>query len=141
MRTAHARRIASRRNCFIVKAFLAAESRALTADNRRMQNVAWFILAAVFEIAGCYAAWMWLRLGRSAWWLAPGVVSLIVFASALTRVDAAFAGRTFAAYGGIYIVSSLVWMAVVERAAPRATDFVGAFVCLLGAAIILYGAR
>jgi small multidrug resistance family-3 protein len=89
-----------------------------------MQNVAWFVVAAACEIAGCYDAWMWL---------APGIVSLIVFAVALTRVDAAFAARAFAAYGGIYIVASLVWMAVVERTAPRMTDFVGAGVCLAGA--------
>jgi small multidrug resistance family-3 protein len=106
-----------------------------------MQNIVWFIVAAGCEIAGCYTAWMWLRLGRSAWWLAPGTVSLIVFAVALTRVDAAFARRAFAAYGGIYIVSSLVWMALVERSAPRVTDYIGAAVCLAGAAVILYGAR
>lgn len=106
-----------------------------------MQNVAWFVVAAACEIAGCYAAWMWLRLGRSPWWLVPGVVSLIVFAIALTRVDAAFAGRAFAAYGGIYIASSLVWMTVVERTAPRTSDYIGAAVCLAGAAIILCGAR
>ena len=110
-------------------------------DNRRMQNVLWFIVAAVCEIAGCYTAWMWLRLGRSPWWLAPGVVSLIIFAVALTRVDAAFAGRAFAAYGGIYIVSSLVWMAVVERTTPRITDYVGAAVCLAGVAVLLSGFR
>jgi small multidrug resistance family-3 protein len=106
-----------------------------------MQNVLWFIAAAAFEITGCYAAWMWLRLGRSAWWLAPGTVSLILFAIVLTRVDAAFAGRTFAAYGGVYIVSALVWMAVVERTMPRASDLIGSFLCLAGAGIILYGTR
>ena len=106
-----------------------------------MQNVLWFILAAACEIAGCYAAWMWLRLGRSAWWLAPGALSLILFALALTRIDAAFAGRAFAAYGGIYIASSLVWMRLVEGTMPRPTDYGGAAVCLVGAAIILYGSR
>jgi small multidrug resistance family-3 protein len=106
-----------------------------------MQNVLWFIIAAACEIAGCYAAWMWLRLGRSAWWLAPGTASLMVFAIALTRVDTAFAGRAFAAYGGIYIASALVWMAVVERTEPRLSDYVGVVVCLAGAAIILYGVR
>lgn len=106
-----------------------------------MQNIYWYVFAAACEIAGCYTVWMWLRLGRSAWWLVPGAVSLIVFAIALTRVDAAFAGRAFAAYGGIYIVSSLVWMAVVERTPPRITDYIGAIVCLIGAAIILYGTR
>ena len=106
-----------------------------------MQNVVWFIVAAVCEIAGCYTAWMWLRLGRSPWWLAPGAVCLTVFALALTRVDAAFAGRAFAAYGAVYIVSSLAWMALVERTSPRITDYIGAAVCLAGAAVILYGAR
>lgn len=104
-----------------------------------MSHLAWFVLAAGCEIAGCYTAWMWLRLDRSAWWLIPGVVSLIIFALALTRVDAAFAGHAFAAYGGIYIVSSLVWMAIIEKTAPRMTDYLGAAVCLLGAAILLYG--
>ncbi|HEY0142179.1 MAG TPA: YnfA family protein [Thermoanaerobaculia bacterium] len=106
-----------------------------------MQNVLWFVLAAACEIAGCYAAWMWLRLGRSVWWLAPGALSLIVFALALTRVDAAFAGRAYAAYGGVYIVSSVIWLALVERTTPRTSDVIGSLVCLAGAAIILLGAR
>jgi small multidrug resistance family-3 protein len=106
-----------------------------------MQNVVWFVLAAGCEIGGCYAVWMWLRLGRTPWWLAPGVISLIVFAIALTRVDAAFAGRAYAAYGGIYIVSSIAWMAVIERTPPRVTDYLGVALCLAGAAIILYGGR
>jgi len=80
-------------------------------------------------------------MNRSAWWLVPGAVSLILFALALTRVDSAYAGRAFAAYGGIYIVSSLVWMAFVEKTSPRLSDVVGSAVCLAGAAIILFGAR
>lgn len=105
-----------------------------------MQNFGWFAIAAACEIAGCYAVWMWLRLGRSPWWLAPGSASLLVFAIALTRVDAAFAGRAFAAYGGIYIASSLVWMRLVERTPPRLTDYAGAALCLAGAGIIVLGA-
>jgi len=106
-----------------------------------MQNVLWFVFAAACEIVGCYTAWMWLRMNRSAWWLVPGAASLILFALALTRVDSAYAGRAFAAYGGIYIVSSLVWMALVEKTTPRLSDVIGSAVCLLGAAIILFGAR
>lgn len=106
-----------------------------------MQNLLWFVLAAVFEIAGCYAAWMWLRLGRSVGWLVPGAISLLLFAIILTRVDTAFAGRAYAAYGGVYIVSSLLWLAIVERTTPRLSDMIGSFVCLAGAAIILFGAR
>ncbi len=106
-----------------------------------MQTLLWFVLAAFFEIAGCYAAWMWLRLGRSVWWLVPGTASLILFALVLTRVDATFAGRAFAAYGGVYIDSSLLWLAVVERTMPRSSDFAGALLCLGGAAVIVFGAR
>jgi small multidrug resistance family-3 protein len=107
----------------------------------RMQNLLWFVAAAVCEIAGRYTAWMWLRLGRSAWWLAPGVLSLALFAVILTRVDAAFAGRAFAAYGGVYIISSLAWSIVIERTALRMTDLLGAAFCLAGAAVIIYGAH
>ena len=106
-----------------------------------MRNVLWFVLAAAFEIAGCYAAWLWLRLGRTVWWLVPGAISLLVFAVVLTRVEVAFAGRAFAAYGGVYIVSSLVWLAIVERTPPRVTDVLGALLCIAGAVVILYGSR
>lgn len=110
-------------------------------ESRAMLNVLWFVLAAALEIAGCYAAWMWLRLGRSVWWLVPGGVSLLAFALVLTRVDAAYAGRAYAAYGGVYIVSSLLWLAIVERTAPRLSDMIGSALCILGAAIVLFGPR
>ncbi|MBX6369731.1 MAG: hypothetical protein IRZ04_17255, partial [Rhodospirillales bacterium] len=66
-----------------------------------------YAAAAAAEIAGCFAFWAWLRLGKSPLWLVPGIASLIAFARLLTRVDAAFAGRAFAAYGGVYIAASL----------------------------------
>ncbi len=100
-----------------------------------------YLVAALAEIAGCFAFWAWLRLGRSAWWLAPGVGSLILFAWALTRVDAEFAGRAYAAYGGIYIAASLLWLWVVEGNRPDRWDVIGAAVCLAGASIILSGSR
>ena len=62
------------------------------------------VVAAFFEIAGCFAFWAWLRLGRSVWWTLPGVVSLALFAVVLTRIDSAVAGRVFAAYGGVYLL-------------------------------------
>jgi small multidrug resistance family-3 protein len=106
-----------------------------------MRDVLLYILAAACEIGGCYAVWMWLRLGRTAWWLLPATLALILFAIVLTRVDSAFAGRAFAAYGGIYIVSSLAWLAIVERTVPRMSDILGSIVCLIGTAIILLGVR
>lgn len=101
----------------------------------------WFLLAALAEIAGCFTFWMWLRLERSPLWLVPGVVSLCLFAFFLTRADAQFAGRAFAAYGGVYIAASLAWMAVVEQRTPVPSDYTGAALCLAGATVILYGAR
>ena len=83
-----------------------------------MKTLAWFLLAAFAEIAGCFSFWAWLRQGKHPAWLVPGMVSLIVFAAALTRVDAAHAGRAYATYGGIYIVSSLVWLWFYEGIRP-----------------------
>lgn len=100
-----------------------------------------YIAAALAEIAGCFAFWAWLREGRPAWLAVPGALSLILFAWLLTRVDAAAAGRAYAAYGGVYIAASLAWLAVVERVRPDRWDLIGAAVCLLGAGIILLGPR
>jgi drug/metabolite transporter superfamily protein YnfA len=64
--------------------------------------------AAVAEIAGCFAFWGWLRLGKPAWWLLPGLGSLALFAYLLTLVESDAAGRAYAAYGGVYIVASIL---------------------------------
>lgn len=104
-------------------------------------NYFWFFLAALFEIGGCYAFYLWLRLGKSAWWVVPALVSLSVFGLILTRVEAAYAGRAYAAYGGIYIVSSLFWLALVERVRPLGSDWLGALLCVVGATIIVFGPR
>lgn len=106
-----------------------------------MINYILFLLAAVFEIAGCYAFWMWLRLDRNILWIIPGIISLVLFAYILTRVEAQFAGRAYAAYGGIYIISSLFWLALVERSAPLLTDYLGIILCLGGSIVILFGPR
>jgi len=69
------------------------------------------------------------------------MVSLALFAFLLTRVDDAFAGRAYAVYGGVYIVSSLIWKWLAEGTIPDRWDTLGAFVCLIGAGIILFGPR
>jgi small multidrug resistance family-3 protein len=100
-----------------------------------------YALAAIAEIAGCFAFWAWLRLGRSAWWTLPGVACLILFAWLLTRVEADAAGRAYAAYGGVYIAASLMWLWVIEQRAPDRWDILGAAICLAGASVILFGPR
>jgi small multidrug resistance family-3 protein len=104
-------------------------------------NVLVYIAAALAEIAGCFAFWAWLRLGKSALWLLPGMASLIGFAVLLTRVEVEFAGRAYAAYGAIYIASSLLWLWMAEGVRPDRWDTIGATVCMAGAALILWGPR
>ncbi|MBY0502719.1 MAG: YnfA family protein [Bryobacteraceae bacterium] len=106
-----------------------------------MSFVGWYVVAAIGEIAGCFAFWAWLRLHKTPLWTIPGVISLILFACALTRVDAAAAGRVYAAYGGIYILSSLLWLWGIEGVRPDRWDVLGASACLIGSAIILLGPR
>ena len=106
-----------------------------------LQTTALYALAALLEIAGCFAFWAWLRLNRSPLWIVPGLLSLALFALCLTRVEASAAGRVFAAYGGVYIVASLVWLWAAEGLRPDRWDLTGAAICLIGAAVIVLGPR
>ena len=100
-----------------------------------------YVGAALAEIAGCFAFWAWLRLDKPPWWLVPGIASLCLFAYLLTLVDAEHAGRTYAAYGGVYILSALFWLWLAEGVKPDRWDGIGVAICLLGAAVILWGPR
>jgi small multidrug resistance family-3 protein len=102
-----------------------------------MTNVAVFVLAAILEIAGCFAFWVSIRRGAAPWVAVLGIASLVGFALALTRVDSAFAGRAYAAYGGIYIAASLAWLWVVERQVPSRADVLGAALAIAGALVII----
>ena len=104
-------------------------------------RIAVYVAAAIFEIAGCFAFWAWLRMGKSVYLLLPGTVSLTMFAWLLTRVETPAAGRAYAAYGGIYIVASLMWMWMVEGVRPDRTDLIGATLCLVGASVIIWGSH
>jgi len=98
----------------------------------------WFLAAALFEIAGCYTFWMYYKLDKSAYWLIPGIISLALFAWVLSMVEVSFAGRAYAAYGGIYIAISLLWAAVIEKQTANIWDGVGASLCITGALIIFF---
>lgn len=128
-----------------MKAFLlAGDNRDSKASPERpdiMITYGLYALAALAEIGGCFAFWAWLRLGKPIWWLAPGLVSLALFAWLLALVPSEAAGRTFAAYGGVYIVASILWLWLVEGRLPDRWDLSGAAICLAGAAVILFGPR
>jgi len=106
-----------------------------------MSTIAAYFGAAIAEIAGCFAFWAWLRLDKPVWWVLPGMASLALFAYLLTLVDSAAAGRAYAAYGGVYIASSLTWLRLVEGVKPDRWDLIGAAVCLIGATIIVAAPR
>lgn len=106
-----------------------------------MTTLALYLAAAVAEIAGCFTFWAWWRLGKTALWLVPGVVALILFAWLLSLSQASLAGRAFAAYGGVYIVASLAWLWAVEGVRPDRFDVAGAAICLVGAGVILIAPR
>lgn len=99
-----------------------------------------FLATALAEILGCYLPWLWLRQGRSAWLLLPAAASLALFAWLLTLHPTA-SGRTYAAYGGIYICVALLWLWAVDGVRPAATDWLGMGLCLAGMAVIMAGAR
>src|SRR3546814_12194706 len=97
-----------------------------------MVTVPVYLAAAVAEIAGCFSFWAWLRLGKSPLCLIPGMISLAAFAWLLTLSPAAFAGRAYAAYGGVYIVSSIAWPWLAEAFTPDPWDLARALICLGG---------
>jgi small multidrug resistance family-3 protein len=100
-------------------------------------NLFVFLVAAVLEIAGCFAFWLWLRRGSSPLIALMGVLSLIGFAFMLTQADTVFAGRAYAAYGGIYIATSLAWLWIAEGQRPSVTDLLGAAIAIGGAIVIV----
>jgi len=104
-------------------------------------TITMFLIAALLEIAGCFTFWQWMRNGRSIAWIAVGVVCLAGFAWVLTRAETEFAGRAYAAYGGIYIASAILWLWLVEGRKPDVWDLSGASLCLAGTLLILAGPR
>jgi len=96
-----------------------------------------FALTALAEIVGCYLPWLMLKQGKSAWLLLPAALSLALFAWLLTLHPTA-AGRTYAAYGGMYIAVALLWLRFVDGVALTRWDLLGAGLALIGMAVIAY---
>lgn len=105
-----------------------------------VKTLSLFVLTALAEIVGCYLPYLWLRRAQSTWLLLPGALSLAAFAWLLTLHPAA-AGRTYAAYGGVYVASALMWLWLVEGVVPDRWDLVGAAVSIAGMAIIAFAPR
>ena len=106
---------------------------------RPLTVVSLFVVTAVAEIVGCYLVFLWMRGGRSALFLLGAAVALAAFAWLLSFHPSA--GRAYAAYGGVYVASAVVWGWLVEKHPPDRWDLIGAAVCLAGMAIIAFGPR
>jgi small multidrug resistance family-3 protein len=104
-----------------------------------LPSMLFYIGAAAFELLGSYAVWAVFRLGRSPWWLLAGAASLMIFAYLLTRVETDAAGRAYAAYGGIYILSSIAWLWKVDGRVPDIFDITGVLLSIAGTLVILLG--
>jgi small multidrug resistance family-3 protein len=103
-----------------------------------VRTLALFVVTAGAEIVGCYLPYLWLRRGRSAWLVAPAAASLALFAWLLTLHPQA-AGRTYAAYGGVYVATALFWLWRVDGQRPDRWDLIGVGVTLAGMMIIVLG--
>jgi len=105
-----------------------------------LKTFALFALTALAEILGCWLPYRVLREGASPWWLLPGAASLALFAWLLTLHPQA-AGRTYAAYGGMYIAMALAWLWLVDGVRPTPWDLAGVVLALGGMALIAFQPR
>lgn len=105
-----------------------------------LKSIFYFISAGLLEIGGGYLVWLWLREGKSLWYGVVGGVILVLYGVVPTLQPAHF-GRVYAAYGGVFIVLSILWGWKVDKIAPDRFDVIGGFVALLGVAIIMYWPR
>ncbi len=106
-----------------------------------LRSLVLFILAGLAEIGGGWLVWQWLRDGRGLLWGATGALILILYGVIPTLQREPAFGRVYAAYGGVFIVLSLIWGRVVDGWRPDRFDILGAAIALVGVAIIMWGRR
>ena len=105
------------------------------------RSITLFVLAALFEIGGCWLVWQGLRDHRGLAWIGAGVVSLGVYGFVATLQPDSHFGRILAAYGGVFVAGSLLWGVVADRFRPDRFDVIGAVICLIGVGVIMYAPR
>lgn len=105
------------------------------------RSIGLFVLAALAEIGGAWLVWQGVREDRGLLWVAAGVVALGAYGFVATLQPDANFGRILAAYGGVFVAGSLAWGAVADGFRPDRFDVIGAAVCLLGVAVIMYAPR
>jgi len=107
-----------------------------------VRSVSLFLIAGLCEIGGGYLVWLWLRESRSIWFGLIGGIVLMLYGVIPTLQPAIFNfGRVYAAYGGVFIVLSLLWGWQVDHKMPDMFDLIGALICIVGVAVIMYWPR
>jgi small multidrug resistance family-3 protein len=106
-----------------------------------VRSVLLFVLAALAEIGGAWLVWQGVREHRGFVWIGAGVVALGVYGFVATLQPDAHFGRILAAYGGVFVVGSLLWGVVLDGFRPDRFDLIGAALCLVGVVVIMYAPR
>ncbi|MFC4799708.1 YnfA family protein [Neobacillus sp. GCM10023253] len=106
-----------------------------------IKSIVIFILAGLAEIGGGYLVWLWLREGKPLYWGIFGGLILALYGVIATFQSFPSFGRVYAAYGGVFIVLSILWGWGIDRKTPDLYDWIGAGICLFGAAVILFAPR
>ena len=106
-----------------------------------LRSIALFVLAAMFEIGGAWLVWQGVREHRGLAWIGGGFVALGAYGLVATGQPSSEFGRVLAAYGGVFVAGSLAWAVVFDRFSPDRFDYLGAAICLLGVAVIMYAPR
>ncbi|MFE9688655.1 YnfA family protein [Micromonospora sp. NPDC005806] len=105
------------------------------------RSILLFLLAALAEIGGAWLVWQGWRENRGVLWIAAGVIALGLYGFVATFQPDANFGRILAAYGGVFVAGSLAWGMVVDKFRPDRYDIIGAVICLVGVAVIMYAPR
>ncbi|MDA0815140.1 MAG: YnfA family protein [Chloroflexi bacterium] len=105
------------------------------------RSIALFVAAALAEIGGAWLVWQGLREGRGILFVGLGVMALGLYGVIATLQPSAHFGRVLAAYGGVFIVGSLIWGAAMDGFRPDRFDLAGALLAVLGVAVIMYAPR
>ena len=106
-----------------------------------LRSILLFVLAAIAEIGGAWLIWQGWREHRGLLWIAGGIVALGAYGFVATFQPDPNFGRILAAYGGIFVAGSLTWGVLVDRFKPDRYDLLGAAICVLGVAVIMYAPR
>ncbi|RCV50162.1 YnfA family protein [Marinitenerispora sediminis] len=106
-----------------------------------LKSIVLFALAALAEIGGAWLVWQGVREQRGLLWAGAGVIALGLYGFVATLQPNADFGRILAAYGGVFVAGSLAWAMVVDGFRPDRFDVVGALICLVGVAVIMYAPR